>query len=62
MLGGLKLYDAAIQWRIERPKDALSDFTALVDALANDERERRRKRKEAITAHQAALKAQRAAG
>jgi hypothetical protein len=58
--GGLKLYDLAMRWRIERPKDAWGDLTTEVDRLAYDERERRRKRKEIVERHKAALR-QRAA-
>lgn len=57
ILGGLKLYDAAIKWRIERPKGAISELQFIVDNLAFDERERRRKRNEVIEAHRASLKA-----
>lgn len=51
--GGLKLYDLAMRWRIEQPKDAWGDLTTEVDRLAFDERERRRKRKEVVDASHA---------
>ena len=38
LLGGLKLYDAAMKWRIERPCGALGDLTFIADELAHIER------------------------
>jgi hypothetical protein len=55
-LYGLRVIDAALRWRIERPKDALSDLTVIVDRIAEDERERRRKLKETIEENKSALR------
>lgn len=57
LLGGLKLYDLAMRWRIEWPAGALGDLTAAADLLAQDERERRKKRKEKIAAYQTEARA-----
>lgn len=56
--GGLKLYDAAMPWRIERPRGALVELTAVADQLAAEERIINKKRCEVIkAAKEAAIKA-----
>ena len=50
ILGGLKIYDAAMKWRIERPNGALSELGAIVDDLAHEERVLREKRQKVIAA------------
>ena len=46
--GGLRLYNAAMRWRIERPKDALVEMTQIADQLASEERSIRTNRKKRI--------------
>lgn len=54
--GGLKLYDLAMRWRIERPRGALGDLTHAADLLAQDERERRAARKAVIEEQRKAVR------
>ena len=54
--GGYKLYDAVMQWRIERPDGALGDLTALADQLAHEERKIRDRRCARIKEAKATLK------
>ena len=54
--GGRRLYDAAMPWRIDRPRNALVELTAVADQLAAEERIIRRRREETIAAAKAAAK------
>lgn len=56
LLGGLKLYDAAMRWRIERPCGALGDLTFIADELAHVERGLRDARRARVTALQESAK------
>lgn len=51
--GGFKLYELAMQWRIDRPKNALADMTVVADQLASDERIIRSRRAKVIAKHKA---------
>lgn len=51
--GGFKLYELAMQWRIDRPKNALAEMTVVADRLASDEREIRKRREAVIARHKA---------
>lgn len=51
--GGFKIYEAAMTWRIERPKDAMSELTSISDQLAAEERIIRSRRAANIKRHQA---------
>lgn len=51
---GYKLYWAVVNWRIDRPRDALSELTSLADQFATEERLIRQARAKRMKEHRAA--------